>query len=53
MPTKKVKQFHPDVNRNGKDSDTMIRRVIQAYEVFNFYFLKFKDVIFSYKNLFL
>lgn len=29
----KVKQFHPDVNRNGKDSDTMIRRVIQAYEM--------------------
>lgn len=31
---KKVKQFHPDVNRTGKDSDMMIRRVIQAYEVF-------------------
>ncbi|XP_062001943.1 chaperone protein dnaJ C76, chloroplastic [Rosa rugosa] len=29
----KVKQFHPDVNRNAKGSDTMIRRVIQAYEM--------------------
>ena len=30
---KQVKQFHPDVNRTGEGSDTMIRRVIQAYEV--------------------
>ncbi|KAL5566084.1 hypothetical protein UlMin_029248 [Ulmus minor] len=29
----KVKQFHPDVNRTGKASETMIRRVIQAYEI--------------------
>ncbi|XP_057998761.1 uncharacterized protein LOC110660056 isoform X3 [Hevea brasiliensis] len=29
----KVKQFHPDVNRDGDDSDTMIRRVIQAYQM--------------------
>lgn len=29
----KVKQFHPDVNRTGKGSDAMIRRVIQAYEM--------------------
>ncbi|XP_023523020.1 uncharacterized protein LOC111787126 [Cucurbita pepo subsp. pepo] len=29
----KVKQFHPDVNRDGNYSDSMIRRVIQAYEV--------------------
>ncbi|PON59850.1 DnaJ domain containing protein [Trema orientale] len=29
----KVKQFHPDVNRTGKASETMIRRVIQAYEM--------------------
>lgn len=29
-----MKQFHPDVNRTGKDSGVMIRRVIQAYEVF-------------------
>lgn len=29
----KVKQYHPDVNRDERDSDTMIRRVIQAYEV--------------------
>lgn len=28
-----VKQFHPDVNRDGNYSDSMIRRVIQAYEV--------------------
>lgn len=32
-----MKQFHPDVNRNGNDSDSMIRRVIQAYEVANSY----------------
>lgn len=29
----KVKQYHPDVNRDGRDSDALIRRVIQAYEV--------------------
>ncbi|XP_050223515.1 uncharacterized protein LOC126673419 [Mercurialis annua] len=29
----KVKQFHPDINRGSNISDTMIRRVIQAYEV--------------------
>ncbi|KAL0384817.1 UNVERIFIED_CONTAM: hypothetical protein Sradi_2876000 [Sesamum radiatum] len=29
----KVKQFHPDLKRGGQDSDIMIRRVIQAYEV--------------------
>ncbi|KAL8119742.1 chaperone protein dnaJ C76, chloroplastic [Apium graveolens] len=29
----KVKQFHPDVRRDGEDSDVMIRRVIQAYEI--------------------
>lgn len=30
----KVKQFHPDVRKSDDDSsDTMIRRVIQAYEV--------------------
>ncbi|PPD86097.1 hypothetical protein GOBAR_DD16967 [Gossypium barbadense] len=29
----KVKQYHPDVNKDGGDSDTMIRRVIQAYEM--------------------
>ncbi|KAJ4719473.1 Chaperone protein DnaJ [Melia azedarach] len=29
----KVKQYHPDVNRDERDSDTMIRRVIQAYEM--------------------
>ncbi|KDP23516.1 hypothetical protein JCGZ_23349 [Jatropha curcas] len=29
----KVKQYHPDVNRDGNDSDSMIRRVIQAYEI--------------------
>ena len=31
-----VKQFHPDVRRDGEDSDLMIRRVIQAYEVIIF-----------------
>ncbi|KAL8159505.1 hypothetical protein V2J09_001042 [Rumex salicifolius] len=29
----KVKEFHPDVRRNSGDSDLMIRRVIQAYEM--------------------
>lgn len=29
----KVKQYHPDVNRDNQNSDLMIRRVIQAYEV--------------------
>ncbi|KAG6750495.1 hypothetical protein POTOM_044991 [Populus tomentosa] len=29
----KVKQFHPDLNKDGKVSDLMIRRVIQAYEM--------------------
>ncbi|RVW53483.1 hypothetical protein CK203_083759 [Vitis vinifera] len=29
----KVKQFHPDVNKEGGDSDKMIRLVIQAYEL--------------------
>ncbi|CAA2968119.1 chaperone protein dnaJ C76, chloroplastic [Olea europaea var. sylvestris] len=29
----KVKQFHPDVMKGGEDSDIMIRRVIQAYEI--------------------
>ncbi|XVE63000.1 hypothetical protein DITRI_Ditri06bG0164700 [Diplodiscus trichospermus] len=33
----KVKQYHPDVNRGGGDSDTMIRRVIQAYEILSNY----------------
>ncbi|ONI04519.1 hypothetical protein PRUPE_6G325800 [Prunus persica] len=33
----KVKQFHPDVNRTGKDSGVMIRRVIQAYEMLSNY----------------
>ncbi|CAH8386143.1 unnamed protein product [Eruca vesicaria subsp. sativa] len=29
----KVKQYHPDVNRQGSSSDVMIRRIIQAYEM--------------------
>ncbi|KAL5701838.1 hypothetical protein ACHQM5_027132 [Ranunculus cassubicifolius] len=29
----KVKQFHPDVKKDTGDSDIMIRRVIQAYEI--------------------
>ncbi|CAO2839463.1 unnamed protein product [Amaranthus hypochondriacus] len=29
----KVKEFHPDVRSNQADSDLMIRRVIQAYEL--------------------
>ncbi|XP_075511211.1 uncharacterized protein LOC142547040 [Primulina tabacum] len=33
----KVKQFHPDVMRDGRNSDTMIRRVIQAYEILSNY----------------
>lgn len=28
-----VKEFHPDVCKDLKDADTIIRRVIQAYEV--------------------
>lgn len=28
-----VKQFHPDVSKEGEGSDRMIRLVIQAYEV--------------------
>ncbi|KAL0422038.1 UNVERIFIED_CONTAM: hypothetical protein Slati_3226700 [Sesamum latifolium] len=33
----KVKQFHPDLKRGGQDSDIMIRRVIQAYEILSNY----------------
>ncbi|GMI65349.1 DNA J protein C82 [Hibiscus trionum] len=33
----KVKQYHPDVYKDGGDSDTMIRRVIQAYEILSNY----------------
>nr|DAD19482.1 TPA_asm: hypothetical protein HUJ06_020945 [Nelumbo nucifera] len=33
----KVKQFHPDVCKDARDSDTMIRRVIQAYEMLSKY----------------
>lgn len=33
----KVKEFHPDARRDGEDSDTMIRRVIQAYEILSNY----------------
>ncbi|XP_073151237.1 uncharacterized protein [Henckelia pumila] len=33
----KVKQFHPDVMRDGQNSDAMIRRVIQAYEILSNY----------------
>ncbi|KAK4427661.1 hypothetical protein Salat_1535100 [Sesamum alatum] len=33
----KVKEFHPDLNRGGQDSDKMIRRVIQAYEILSNY----------------
>ncbi|KAL8545600.1 hypothetical protein ACS0TY_005652 [Phlomoides rotata] len=29
----KVKEFHPDVARDAQNSDAMIRRVIQAYEI--------------------
>ncbi|KAK6139446.1 hypothetical protein DH2020_026800 [Rehmannia glutinosa] len=32
-----VKQFHPDVTRDGQNSDIMIRRVIQAYEILSNY----------------
>ncbi|XP_059652440.1 chaperone protein dnaJ C76, chloroplastic [Cornus florida] len=33
----KVKQFHPDVRKDGEESDTMIRRVIQAYQMLSNY----------------
>lgn len=29
----KVKQYHPDVNKDNRNCDAMIRQVIQAYEV--------------------
>ncbi|WCJ43153.1 Chaperone DnaJ-domain superfamily protein [Euphorbia peplus] len=35
----KVKQFHPDVNRDGGNSDTVIRRIIQAYELWFFFLI--------------
>lgn len=47
----KVKQFHPDVNRDGDDSDTMIRRVIQAYQVPLFCFIHFRLKIFKFQFL--
>ncbi|XP_048236157.1 uncharacterized protein LOC8285564 isoform X1 [Ricinus communis] len=40
----KVKQFHPDVNRDRKFPDTMIRRVIQAYEVSAIKFCRFYPI---------
>ncbi|KAK7258857.1 hypothetical protein RIF29_24445 [Crotalaria pallida] len=33
----KVKQFHPDVNRDEANSDAMIRRVIEAYQILSNY----------------
>ncbi|KAG7576112.1 Pentatricopeptide repeat [Arabidopsis thaliana x Arabidopsis arenosa] len=33
----KVKQYHPDVNKEGSNSDIMIRRIIQAYEMLTNY----------------
>ncbi|CAH2055031.1 unnamed protein product, partial [Thlaspi arvense] len=33
----KVKQYHPDVNREESNSDIMIRRIIQAYEMLTNY----------------
>ncbi|KAK8712531.1 hypothetical protein V6N13_147768 [Hibiscus sabdariffa] len=33
----KVKQYHPDVYKDGGGSDIMIRRVIQAYEILSNY----------------
>ncbi|EPS66550.1 hypothetical protein M569_08225, partial [Genlisea aurea] len=33
----KVKQFHPDLNRDRKQSDIMVRHVIQAYEILSNY----------------
>ncbi|KAM7469384.1 hypothetical protein LguiA_007567 [Lonicera macranthoides] len=36
--SRQVKQFHPDVRKDGANSDTiMIRRVIQAYEMLSNY----------------
>ncbi|OMO99172.1 hypothetical protein COLO4_13469 [Corchorus olitorius] len=42
----KVKQYHPDVNRDLGDSDAMIRRVIQAYE-FSWAFLWCNAILFT------
>ncbi|KAL6964798.1 hypothetical protein U1Q18_035853 [Sarracenia purpurea var. burkii] len=33
----KVKQFHPDVRKDGEISDTIIRRVIRAYQILSKY----------------
>ncbi|GAB2246465.1 hypothetical protein Droror1_Dr00001958 [Drosera rotundifolia] len=33
----RVKEFHPDLRKNRGDSDVMIRRVIQAYEMLSNY----------------
>ncbi|CAL5378868.1 unnamed protein product [Camellia sinensis] len=33
----KVKQYHPDVRKDGELSDTMIRHVIQAYQILSKY----------------
>ncbi|XP_010550976.1 PREDICTED: uncharacterized protein LOC104821713 [Tarenaya hassleriana] len=33
----KVKQYHPDVNRDGSNSDIMIRQIIKAYEMLTNY----------------
>ncbi|KAI3445292.1 hypothetical protein Pfo_001957 [Paulownia fortunei] len=33
----KVKQFHPDVTQGGQNSEILIRRVIQAYEILSNY----------------
>ncbi|CAA7405982.1 unnamed protein product [Spirodela intermedia] len=38
-----VKEFHPDVCKDIRYSDTMIRRVIQAYEMLSKYH-KFEDI---------
>ena len=46
----KVKQFHPDVNRDLADSDSMIRRVIEAYEVliFTTYQIRVFPIMFAF-----
>nr|GLL29771.1 uncharacterized protein LOC109164027 [Ipomoea trifida]GME07576.1 chaperone protein DnaJ C76, chloroplastic [Ipomoea batatas] len=33
----RVKKFHPDVRKDGENSDLMIRRVIEAYEMLSSY----------------
>lgn len=43
-----MKEFHPDVRKDGIDSDTVIRRVIEAYQVLSSFF----SAVYMRHNLF-